>query len=187
MNSSESGKLIRICLEFKRFWLVTRCFVFCMHFVTHLTWWTDSVLQVNCRNPWFREFWAKHHRCGFGGGEPRCSGREDVTRHQQEGLVPFVSKYSQYNITVSCIPCLLSYSWRGVRDGPLAAQPGAGGLLQQHSALPHKTGGTQGRNSLKFSFLATRFDWKPGAKQVQDSPIRNNSAVSECFLYLTVC
>jgi hypothetical protein len=19
-------------------------------------------LQVNCRNPWFREFWAKHHR-----------------------------------------------------------------------------------------------------------------------------
>lgn len=50
--------------------------------------WNDK--KVNCRNPWFREFWAKHHRCQFGASTDQCTGSEEITRHQQEGLVPFV-------------------------------------------------------------------------------------------------
>ena len=29
-----------------------------------------DIFQVNCRNPWFREFWAKHHR--WVGGWDNC-------------------------------------------------------------------------------------------------------------------
>jgi len=45
--------------------------------------------KVNCRNPWFREFWAKHHRCALTGSSGLCSGKEELG-HEQEGLVPFV-------------------------------------------------------------------------------------------------
>ena len=52
--------------------------------------------RVNCRNPWFREFWRKHHRCEFGerlaSTGLACNRLENITRYQQEGLVPFVSK-----------------------------------------------------------------------------------------------
>jgi len=45
--------------------------------------------KINCRNPWFREFWSKHHKCNYVGSGRICTGDERV-RHQQEGLVPFV-------------------------------------------------------------------------------------------------
>ncbi|XP_023327303.1 metabotropic glutamate receptor 8 [Eurytemora carolleeae] len=52
--------------------------------------------KVNCRNPYFREFWSKHHRCKFPGlkvgfeTEGDCTGKEGLHKHLQEGLVPFV-------------------------------------------------------------------------------------------------
>lgn len=52
---------------------------------------------VNCRNIWFREFWAQHHRCTFDTAQhvtlpnvTRCTGVEELVDYEQEGLVPFV-------------------------------------------------------------------------------------------------
>lgn len=47
----------------------------------------------NCRNIWFREFWAQHHKCSFNDtAKVRCTGKEKSTSYEQEGLVPFVGK-----------------------------------------------------------------------------------------------
>ncbi|XP_076644174.1 metabotropic glutamate receptor 8 [Halictus rubicundus] len=50
--------------------------------------------MVNCRNVWFREFWSQHHKCSFSAnlseGITRCTGIEELTNYEQEGLVPFV-------------------------------------------------------------------------------------------------
>lgn len=52
----------------------------------------------NCRNIWFREFWAQHHKCSFNEseiyreGKVKCTGKEQSTSYEQEGLVPFVGK-----------------------------------------------------------------------------------------------
>ncbi|KAJ8682400.1 hypothetical protein QAD02_018192 [Eretmocerus hayati] len=56
---------------------------------------TLSGRLVNCRNAWFREFWAQHHRCTFSTStDPtkmrRCNGTERLVDYKQEGLVPFV-------------------------------------------------------------------------------------------------
>lgn len=58
----------------------------------------DPVLNktVNCRNLWFNEFWAQHHKCYFE-NDPKairearkpCTGRESIRDYEQEGLVPF--------------------------------------------------------------------------------------------------
>lgn len=64
--------------------------------------------SVNCRNPWFRQFWSHHFHCHFrdqsesempaktgGGSGDRlniCTGRERLTKYEQEGLVPFVGE-----------------------------------------------------------------------------------------------
>ncbi|XP_023336258.1 metabotropic glutamate receptor 6 isoform X2 [Eurytemora carolleeae] len=50
--------------------------------------------MVNCRNPWFREYWSKQHSCSFKDAENRgfsdlCTGLERKELYQQEGLVPF--------------------------------------------------------------------------------------------------
>ncbi|XP_043278833.1 metabotropic glutamate receptor 7-like [Venturia canescens] len=50
--------------------------------------------MINCRNVWFQEFWAQHHKCSFGPnsqpGIKRCTGDEKLSEYDQEGLVPFV-------------------------------------------------------------------------------------------------
>ncbi|CAG0920660.1 unnamed protein product [Notodromas monacha] len=57
---------------------------------------TDPKPVVNCRNPWFKEFWRKHFNCTFKeklAAERRrrhCSGKEKLDDFAQEGLVPFV-------------------------------------------------------------------------------------------------
>lgn len=63
---------------------------------------------VNCRNPWFREFWSYHFRCRFpdepndpskfeGQKVEECTGKEHLNKYEQEGLVPFVGK-SNFNL-----------------------------------------------------------------------------------------
>lgn len=56
---------------------------------------------VNCRNIWFNEFWAQHHKCYFEndpkaikGTLPPCTGLEKIRDYEQEGLVPFVGELS---------------------------------------------------------------------------------------------
>lgn len=60
--------------------------------------------SINCRNPWFREFWSHHFNCRFADqpisempsspiGLKLCTGNERVTKYEQEGLVPFVGKW----------------------------------------------------------------------------------------------
>ncbi|KAF7989291.1 hypothetical protein HCN44_007965 [Aphidius gifuensis] len=52
--------------------------------------------MVNCRNVWFREFWSQYHKCTFANlnsstiRERQCTGDEELTEYDQEGLVPFV-------------------------------------------------------------------------------------------------
>jgi hypothetical protein len=61
----------------------------------------------NCRNPWFREFWAQHFKCQFGSGNssnssnsvPECKGGDKLSGYEQEGLVPFVGKLSTSHIS----------------------------------------------------------------------------------------
>ncbi len=59
----------------------------------------------NCRNPWFRQFWEQHFKCRFNnssgtggtasnGTLPECRGGDKLTYYEQEGLVPFVGKFS---------------------------------------------------------------------------------------------
>lgn len=61
---------------------------------------------INCRNPWFRQFWSHHFHCQFedqkesemppqlaGQTLRKCTGEERLTRYEQEGLVPFVGEY----------------------------------------------------------------------------------------------
>jgi metabotropic glutamate receptor 6/7/8 len=56
---------------------------------------------MNCRNPWFREFWSHHFRCQFPDEKNEslkqnqeemriCTGQEVLMKYEQEGLVPFV-------------------------------------------------------------------------------------------------
>ncbi|KAF4532507.1 hypothetical protein B566_EDAN007622, partial [Ephemera danica] len=48
---------------------------------------------VNCRNIWFREFWSQHNKCTFDKADNttrQCTGYEEITDYEQEGLVPFV-------------------------------------------------------------------------------------------------
>lgn len=50
-------------------------------------------LIINCRNGWFREFWSQHNKCNFSDNSSRkCTGKENITDYEQEGLVPFVGK-----------------------------------------------------------------------------------------------
>ncbi|CAG0880569.1 unnamed protein product [Cyprideis torosa] len=50
--------------------------------------------RVNCRNPWFKEFWRSHFNCSFRdnseGRNKVCSGDEEFKEYIQEGMVPFV-------------------------------------------------------------------------------------------------
>ena len=58
----------------------------------------------NCRNPWFRQFWEQHFKCRFnsssgppasnGSSQPECRGGDKLSYYEQEGLVPFVGKFS---------------------------------------------------------------------------------------------
>ena len=60
---------------------------------------------INCRNPWFRQFWTHHFSCRFMDQKPEelpqgkelevCTGREALAKYEQEGLVPFVGKLYQ--------------------------------------------------------------------------------------------
>ncbi|KAK9889155.1 hypothetical protein WA026_004429 [Henosepilachna vigintioctopunctata] len=51
----------------------------------------NSNIVINCRNPWFREFWSQHNNCSFNNsGLKKCTGHEIITDYEQEGLVPFV-------------------------------------------------------------------------------------------------
>lgn len=54
---------------------------------------------INCRNIWFRKFWAQHHKCTFDKNDDNemriCTGNEESPSYEQEGLVPFVGKFSQ--------------------------------------------------------------------------------------------
>lgn len=55
---------------------------------------SDPALQINCRNIWFNEFWSQHHKCSFEPGAPiPCTGDEELSNYEQEGLVPFVGKH----------------------------------------------------------------------------------------------
>lgn len=45
---------------------------------------------INCRNPWFREFWSQHNNCSFSSNGKKCKGNEVISDYEQEGLVPFV-------------------------------------------------------------------------------------------------
>ena len=57
---------------------------------------------INCRNPWFREFWTSHFKCRFSNANntgqnssvPDCKLNDRIVDYEQEGLVPFVGKYS---------------------------------------------------------------------------------------------
>lgn len=54
---------------------------------------TNTDLEVNCRNVWFREFWSQHNKCNFVPGDPsHCTAMETIKDYEQEGLVPFVGK-----------------------------------------------------------------------------------------------
>ena len=61
--------------------------------------------RLNCRNPWFRQFWSHHFRCKFadqkhnevppelrGQDLALCTGKERLSKYEQEGLVPFVGE-----------------------------------------------------------------------------------------------
>ncbi|XP_037087472.1 metabotropic glutamate receptor 6-like [Pollicipes pollicipes] len=53
----------------------------------------NNINNINCRNVWFREFWSQLFNCTFDKTDRagnRCSGREELTKYKQEGLVPFV-------------------------------------------------------------------------------------------------
>ena len=69
---------------------------------------------VNCRNPWFRQFWEQHFKCEFASSSAssssrnntsdnnnngtsyvkKCMPNDTLTGYEQEGLVPFVGKFS---------------------------------------------------------------------------------------------
>lgn len=58
---------------------------------------------INCRNIWFNEFWAQHHKCYFEndpksikGSRKQCTGREELKDYEQEGLVPFAGERISY-------------------------------------------------------------------------------------------
>lgn len=66
----------------------------------------EEEVRLNCRNPWFRQFWSHHFSCRFEdqkesevppehhGREllPLCTGKERLVKYEQEGLVPFVGE-----------------------------------------------------------------------------------------------
>lgn len=55
---------------------------------------TTPELEVNCRNVWFREFWAQHNKCSWDPDDTNpCTGSESILDYEQEGLVPFVGKF----------------------------------------------------------------------------------------------
>lgn len=80
--------------------------------------------MVNCRNVWFREFWSQYHKCTFANSnsstikERQCTGDEELTEYDQEGLVPFVGNIKKqikltnqfYNLSnIITFFCLLLY------------------------------------------------------------------------------
>ena len=49
--------------------------------------------RINCRNPWFKEFWRQHFNCSFKEQTDKralCTGEEEFSDgYIQEGMVPF--------------------------------------------------------------------------------------------------